>query len=263
MWIFDLLAAPVIRLAPVSTLAAISVLTGIGMLWVVGRTSNQPGIAQAKRQIHAALFEIRLFNDNLRTVLGALGRVLQHNLRYLGYSLVPLAWVALPLFLVIAQLQAFYGYDGLRVGESAVLTVRVRDLRATGAVSLEAPQAIRVETPAVALAGANEVVWRLTPIEPGDFSLRLHVGNAQYEKSVHASSTVARRSPLRVSGVINALLYPSERPLPADGPVTEIRVPYPEPGLDVLGYRVHWLIIYLVLSMAAAFALAGRMRVVI
>ena len=110
----------------------------------------------AKRGIQAGLFEIRLFNDNLGAVLRALGRVLWQNLRYLGYSLVPLAWMALPLTLVIAQLQAFYGYDGLVVGAAGAArsTLRRSPRRARGApMSLQTPtRAIRVETAAVVLA---------------------------------------------------------------------------------------------------------------
>jgi hypothetical protein len=64
-----------------------------------------------------------------------------------------------------------------------------------------------------------------------------------------------------VSGVLNLLLYPSEPALPSGAPVSQIAVPYPEPGLDVLGWRVHWLIVYVAISMAAAFALAKRMGV--
>ena len=41
----------------------------------------------------------------------------------------------------------------------------------------------------------------------------------------------------------------------------EIDVRYPEPGLDVLGWRLHWLIVYVVVSMVTAFALARPLGV--
>jgi hypothetical protein len=266
-WLFDLILAPVIRLAPLTTLVAISVATGLAMLWVVGRTSNQAGIAAAKRGIHAGLFEIRLFNDNLGAVLRALGRVLWQNVRYLGYSLVPLAWVALPLLLVVAQLQAFYGYEGLAVGAPTVVMLRLRDARAVssaaGAVSLQAPDSIRVETAAVVFPGASEVLWRIVPMEPGDHTLTARVGGTEVAKIVRVSGGAARRSPFRVSGLIDQLLYPSEPPLPAESGVTLIALPYPEPGLDVLGWRVHWLVMYVALSMVTAFGFAKRRGIAI
>lgn len=266
-WLFDLLLAPVIRLAPLTTLVAISVATGLAMLWVVGRTSNQAGIAAAKRGIHAGLFEIRLFNDNLGAVLRALGRVLWQNVRYLGYSLVPLAWVALPLLLVVAQLQAFYGYEGLAVGAPTVVTVRLRDAVApasASAAALEANGAIRGDTPAVVLPAAREILWRVVPETAGEHTITIRVADLTLTKTVHvdgAAPAAARRSPYRVSGVLNLLLYPSEPPVPVDGPAAEIALPYPEPGLDILGWRIHWMVVYVALSMATAFIFARRFGV--
>jgi hypothetical protein len=231
------------------------------MLWVVGRTSNQSGIAAAKRGIQAALFEIRLFNDNLRAVMRALVRVLWHNLRYLGYSLVPLAWVALPLLLIVAQLQALYGYEGLAVGVPALVRMQLREARAATGASLTAQDGVRVDTPAVVLPGAGEVVWRVTPAMPGEYTLTVRIGGTEVTKSLRVAGGAARRSPFRVSTLTDQLLYPSEPPLLADGPVAEIALPYPEPGLSVLGWRLHWLIAYVLLSMAAAFAFARRFGV--
>ena len=262
-WLFDLLAAPAIGAMPLTTLILLSAATGFVMLWVVGRTSNQAGIAAAKRRIQAGLFEIRLFNDNLGAVLRALGRVLWQNLRYLGYSLVPLAWVVLPLTLVIAQLQAFYGYDGLVVGQPALVTLRMSDARTTGGtLSLDADETIRVETTAVVLPASAEVLWRIVPTEPGDHTLVANVSGTPLPKSLHVSGGPARRSPYRVgSGLLDLLLYPSEPPLPAGGPVREIALHYPETGLSVLGWRIHWLIVYVVVSMATAFGFAKRFGV--
>lgn len=262
--LFDLVAAPAIRVAPLATLLLISAATGLAMLWVVARTSNQAAMAAAKRGIHAGLFEIRLFNDNLGAVLRALGSVLRHNLRYLGCSLVPLAWMALPLVLLIAQLQAFYGYGGLIADAPELLTVQTRaggGASALDAMSLQAPAGIRVDTAAVAFPGSGEVVWRIVPTAPGDYLVTIHAGGRELTKTLHASGDAARRSPYRVSRLIDQLLYPSEPPLPADAIATEITVRYPEPGLDVLGWRVHWLIVFIVVSMATAFALARPLGV--
>ena len=262
--IVDLGLAPAIRVAPLATLLVISVLTGVALLWVVGRTSNQAGISRAKRGIQAGLFEIRLFNDNLGAVLRALGRVLAHNVRYLGYSLVPLAWAALPLILVIAQLQAFYGYDGLAVGAPALLTATLRErsaVSAASAASLAAPPEIRAETAAVVLPGSGEVIWRILPSSPGEFNVRATIAGHELTKSVHVGEGAARRSPFRVSGLLDQLLYPSEPVLPRETSITRIAVPYSEPGIDVFGWRMHWMIVYVAVSMDAAFALAKRMGV--
>jgi len=69
VWLFDAAAAWAIRVAPLTTLVVLSVVTGLALLWLAGRVTNQDGVAAAKRGIYAALFEVRLFNDDLGAVL--------------------------------------------------------------------------------------------------------------------------------------------------------------------------------------------------
>jgi len=269
--VFDAAFVLLGALPPLVGLLAVSLVTSVVMLVVVARTSNQPGMAATKRAMHAGLFEIRLFNDDLGAILRALGDVLRQNGRYLLLSLVPLLWMIGPLVLAIAQLQAFYGYDGLEVGQPVLVKAEraaVASAAAPGAgsdtraMALEAPAEIRVETGAVELLGSSEVLWRIVPMAAGDFTLTVRAGDRAAVKTVHVGGGVVRRSAVRVShGLVDQLLYPSESPLEDDSPVRSISVGYREPGVDVLGVRVHWLIVFFVVSMAGAFVLARRFGV--
>jgi hypothetical protein len=267
-WGFDAAFALLAALPPLVSLLLVSLVTAVAMLLVVARTSDQPRMAATKRAMHAGLFEIRLFNDDLVAMLRAVGDLLWQNARYLRLSLVPLLWMAIPLVIIIAQLQAFYGYAGLVPGEAVLLKAELDNAAgpatsaATAAPTLEAPPEIRVETEAVQLAGSGEVLWRIVPLSAGDFTVTVRTGEHAATKTVHVSGGIARRSPLRVGrGVTNLLLYPSEPLLDASGPVTAISLTYPEPGLNLLGFRVHWLVVFMVVSMAGAFALAKRVGV--
>lgn len=267
---FDAAFVLVGALPPVAGVLLVSLVTAVAMLFVVARTSNQPAMAATKRAMHAGLFEIRLFNDDLAAILRALGEVLRQNGRYLLLSLVPLLWMIVPLALVIAQLQAFYGYEGLAVGAPVLVKVARGAAGGSGAgpqvraqpIVLEAPPEIRVDAGPVELVGSSEVLWRIVPTEAGDFTLTVRDGGRSATKAVHVGSGVARRSPVRVPyGLVDQLLYPSEPPLDDRSPVTSITLGYPEPGLSVLGARVHWLIVFFVVSMAGAFVLAKRFGV--
>ena len=88
---------PLLGWSPGLSLVIVAVATAVVMVLVVARTADQKRVRQAKRGVHAALFEIRLFNDDLRVVMRALGDLLRHNAVYLRLSLVPLAWMAIPL----------------------------------------------------------------------------------------------------------------------------------------------------------------------
>jgi uncharacterized membrane protein (DUF106 family) len=251
----DLLLAPVGALPPLLGLTIVSLVTAAAMLAVFKRTSDQSRLRAVKRAIHAALFEIRLYNDDFRAILHAQLEMLRHNATYLRLSLMPMLWVIVPLVLVMAQLQFFYGYAPLQPGAGALLKVQLR----TGsgeAVSLEAPPELRLGSHGVWFPGAREVVWKVAPTAPGSYDVRVKVGSDVYTKTLQIAGGVVRRSPVRLeSGFINQLLYPSEPPLPGDGPVTAITVAYPESEPALFGWELNWMVWFFVLSIVFAFAL--------
>ena len=54
---------------------------------------------------------------------------------------------------------------------------------------------------------------------------------------------------------------PARRLVPDDSAVAAITLAYSEPGLDVLGWRIHWMVLYVIISMITAFAFATRLGV--
>ena len=99
-------------------------------------------------------------------------------------------------------------------------------------------------------------MWRITPQTEGEYELRLLIGGQTITKTVRVASRVARRSPERLeSGLINEILYPAEPPLPPDGPVTAITIPYPERDINLFGWRLNWLVVFFALSIVFAFVL--------
>jgi hypothetical protein len=265
VWLTDLALGPLMALPPLISLLIVSIATAALMVPVIARTSNQARVAGTKRRIQAALLEIRLYNDDPRAVLRALGEALRGNALYLGLSLVPLAWMALPLILIVAQLQQFYGYDGLAPGEPALVKVAIGDAAGAGPIdlTLEAPAGMRIETGPVQLAAAREVLWRVVPEAAGAFTLRVRDRGDTFTKTIDSRPGPARRSPFRVApDLIDQLLYPSEPPVESPR-IGTIAVSYREATVNVLGWQVHWMIVYVVLSMAAAFAIARRRGVVL
>src|SRR5882672_9774021 len=113
--VFDLALRPLQPLGIVASLAIVSLVTAAAILLVVRAASDQRALAAIKRQIHADLFEIRLFNDDLRAMLRAELDILRHNATYLRLSLVPMIWILVPAALAAAQLQSYYGYAGIDV----------------------------------------------------------------------------------------------------------------------------------------------------
>lgn len=251
----DLLLAPFSAMPPIVGLTLVSLATAAALLIVFKRTSDQARLAAVKRSIHAALFEIRLFNDDLRAILRAQLEILRHNAAYLRLSLVPMLWVIVPLVLVVAQLQFHYGYAPLQPGEPVLLKVEMRQGSGEN-VALEPPAQVRLDTPAVWLPGAREVVWRVRPEGAGAYDVPITVGTERYVKRLQVAGGVVRRSPVRLEeGFWNQLLYPSEPPLPDEGAVAAITVAYQDGNVDVFGWDLNWMVVYIGLSLIFAFVL--------
>lgn len=96
--LFEILLLPFRGMPPWVALVVVSFLIAIVMLLVYKRASSQRRIAAVKAKIHAGLFEMRLFNDDPRAIFRALFDVLRHNAAYFALSLVPLAWMIVPLW---------------------------------------------------------------------------------------------------------------------------------------------------------------------
>ncbi len=265
---FDAVLYPFRGLPAIAGLGVVSLLTAIGMLIVFKATSDQEKLAVVKRGIHACLFEIRLYNDDLRAILAAQGRMLRLNLAYLRLSLVPMLWMILPLALVIAHLEFHYAYQGLRPGSTALVKVEFRNDRAPApelprpSATLTAPDGLRVETPPVWIPSLSEMVWRIAAEKSGDYDLTVGVGPETETKSVRVTGAVVRRSPVRVRpDLLDQMLYPAEPPLPEGSAIRAITLTYPAAEVVLLGRGFHWLLVFFALSILFAFALRGRFKV--
>lgn len=267
--VFDAVLAPFAGRSPMFTLVPISVLVGVLALLLFKWTSNQQALEAARRRQLAGFFEIRLFNDDLRNLLGALGRILRATGRYFLHTLIPLAILLVPFGLIVAQLQFHYGYGGLEVGDTTLLKVRLQEPASADGqkpdAGLTAPSGVEVETPAVWIPSERTLVWRLRAAEPGEHTLDLDVGGESLSKSLTVSDRVVRRSPLRPGGksLGAQLLYSAESPLPADGPVESIELRYPDAEVNLLGLHMHWIIAFLILTVVAALLLRKPLGVTI
>lgn len=248
-------------------LTVISMLGAVFALLVYKKVSNQDALYRVKDQIAAGFFEVRLFNDDLGAMLRAQGDLLKHNARYMALNLVPFLWLAVPFVLVMAQVQFHLGYKGFSPGDQPVLTVALAGEADPDAdrpdLVLEAPDGVDVETAGVWAPTANEMSWRLGLQEAGEYELKLrHAGSETTKTLVVSDAWAPRRSPVRHdSGFLDQLLYPAEDPIPGAAGIARIELPYEPEEVNVLGLRLQWIFLFLIISILFAFAIRGRMGV--
>lgn len=246
-------------------LSVIAFAVTIPMLWVVRVTSNQAKLETAKHRMQAAVFEIRLFNDDARLIGLATVQAFWHSLRYVGLMFVPLLWMFLPFVILITHMQGYFGYQTLVPGEPVLLKVVLDvnpDSRARPDIKLELPEGLKQDGPAVWLPRTRTMVWRLLPNTRAVYDIALLAENTRLEKTLTTETApLIRRSPVRTRDPWTLVAYPYENPLPADGRIDAISVNYP--GNTLLLGAPAWIWLFILLTIAFAFALRKPMRVVI
>jgi uncharacterized membrane protein (DUF106 family) len=265
--LIDWLQIPFRGLPPMIGVIVWSIPVSVFALWVFGKTSNQAKISAVKDKIAASLFEIRLFNDDLRAIAKAQWEITGHVLRYQGLALVPMIFILPPMILLMVQLHQFYGFRGFSPGESGLLRV---EIATTGGgrpdLAIEVPEGLHLETPAVWVPSLGEFNWRLAADEPGDYELGFTLNGTTATKTVRVTDRVERLSPERPpKKFMDQLEWPSERPLPANGAIQRISIAYPEATVAMLGWSWEWsfawMVVFFVLTMVFAFALKKPMGV--
>ncbi len=244
------------------SLAPLSILIGAVLLWFFGRVSNQKEIREARRRLQACLYELRLFVDEPRLVWRAQIALLRANFRYLALMLYPVVLLTIPMVLIFAALEPFYGKMPLRPGSATVVTIKMAYPLNPSLPPpiLQGPPGVSVETPAVRVLGEREVSWRIRALRPTAGDLRVVLPTEIIKKSVVSGTAPRLLSERRVRAIWNLLLHPTEARLP-EGAVEWIEVRYPSRSIGWLGLHLHWLVWFFVLSMVTALLLKRTMRV--
>src|SRR5262249_51619495 len=129
-------------------------------------------------------------------------------------------------------------------------------------ITLQSPQNLTIETPAVHIQDPPEVCWRVRAATPREFDLTINDGNAPPSKPCVVAERWNRVAPIRDGGPwYGSLLYPGEAPLPSQSPFEAIEIRYPELDIKVAGRHVHWLVLFLVVSLAFGYACKGLLGV--
>jgi hypothetical protein len=258
---FDFFFAP-FAAKPWLAITVASLGTSLLALLVFRYTSDQRRLRAVKDGIVASLLELYLFRDEPTAILRAQGRLFVGSLCYLAHALVPLTVMFVPIAVVLVQTDLHYGHRPLKVGERAVIAVKLRQgLVSPDAVTLSATPGLRVETPALRIPSLRELDWRVRAITPGRQQVRVKVGSRALGKLVLVGEMGGGVSVRRTRGGLQSFLHPGECPLAAGAPIEWIQVAYPEERLSLFGRKVAWVWPWLALSMIFAQAFKRPLQV--
>ena len=255
---------PFRSLTPVLGLAFLALLTAVFALLVYKTISNQAQIKIRKRRIIGHFFGIYLSRDELGLIVREFIQVLAGIFRYLSYVLPPLLVVIIPVLLLCAQIQIRYGYDNLRPGDEvniALLLAPDVDILHTD-IKLEPQAGVAIQTPVLRIKSLREVNWRVEVKEDGDHTLSFRVGDTNFTKNLRALRRIDRIYPVTEQpSFLSVLAAPGDKTIPSGSPIVSVRINYPEREINILGLRLHWTIVFLILTLAFGLILKKPLKV--
>jgi hypothetical protein len=242
---------------------AIAAVTGVLLLGVFKYTSNQHAIKRVRDDINANLLALKLFKDSATVALKAQGRLLLAAGRLFVFAIVPMLVMALPVTLLLGQIALWYEARPLRVGEEAVITLKLggKPESAWPQVGLAPTDVADVLLGPVRVRSKREVCWNVEAKKPGNHLLMFQVGDTTVAKEFAVGEGFMRVSVERPGwNWESILLNPWEEPFRPDGPVQSISIVYPERPSKTSG-TFWWMIYWFVVSMVAAMCFKPALKV--
>jgi hypothetical protein len=254
---FALLLDPFARFTPLVGLVLISAVSGV-LLAVGFRFSSRPeAIRAAKSQVQAHLLAVRLYRDDLTVVFRSQLSLLRSLGVYMRNMLLPFAAMLLPFGLLFAHLDARYGARALQPGERAIVKAIVNPATLND-WRLEGSDGIDVDSVPVRIPARGEIVWRVRAATAGHHHIALVDGSRRVEKDAYIATEDRGAAPRRASAGLLALFVAPTEPTIGGTGVESIAIDYPPLPLTVLGWHLHWVVVFLIASSAAALLVRKR-----
>jgi hypothetical protein len=257
------LLAPIASLPGWLSATLVASVTGVFLLFIFKYTSNQAAIKRVRNDIDANLFTLKLFKDATPVVLAAQASMIRGAFQLFVLAVVPMLVMTIPVLLLLGQLSLWYQYRPLRVGEEAVVALKLGGNPGDPfpALALEPISAAAVVTGPVRVPSKREVVWAVKALENGSHRLSFRAGEQTVTKSLTVGDGFMRVSPRRPGwDWYDALLNPAEPTFPATSPVHSVEVAYPDRPSWTSGTD-HWVIYWFAVSMIAAFCAKSSLNV--
>jgi len=258
-----ILLAPIAFLPGWLSATLVAAATGILMLVIFKFTSNQRAIKRARDHIKVNLLALSLFKDSMAVSLRAQMRIVASALHLALLAVVPMLVMVVPMCLLLSQMGLWYQARPIKVGEEAVVTLRLAGTADSSLppVQLESAPGLERTLGPVTVASQRALCWNLVPREAGYHRLVFDVDGQKIEKELAAGDGYMRvsleRPALDLSAVV---LHPLERAFGPHSPVRSIEIEYPARSSWTSGTN-SWVIYWFIASMVAAFAFRKALKV--
>jgi hypothetical protein len=243
-----------------STIVAVA--SGVLLLLVFKYTSNQRAIEKARDDIKAHLLALKLFKDSPSVALRAQGRILYGAALLLVHAIIPMIVMLIPVGLLLGQLGLWYQSRPLKVGEEAVVALKLNgNSELHGDVRLQPTEAMEITLGPVRVISKREICWNIRALQSGYHRLAFQVNDQTVNKELAIGDGLMRVSQQRPGWRWQAvLLHPSEQPLRPDSAIQSIEIEYPKRSSWTSGSD-SWMIYWFLASFVSALCFRRLLKV--
>ena len=250
---FDTIMWPFSQFPPIVGLVIVSAIGGVVFLKLFGMTSNQTAIKRIKNKIKANLFAVVIYRDSFLTSFGSIMKMIGYNFLYMRYVLVPLVVLGAVFVVMYGQLDIRYGKQPLAVNEPVTVSLHVKPETDLYDLSLKVDDGMRIDTPALRIKQHNEVNWVITPVKDGMHDIIITNGDEQVcRMPVISGNSNTKKIPTgSYRSWCDRLLYPGLPQVDSSSPVVSLTVDYAGAEQQFFAWKLHWLVIFLIVSLIA------------
>jgi hypothetical protein len=253
--LFDRLLGGLAERAPLTALLVVSAVTGLGSVVVFRATSRQARLSTLRARMGGNLLAVWLYRHDTSVVLGLQRAIAADAVRRIALGLPSVLILAVPVALVMAQLDLRFAVRPLTLERAALVTVKW--LHPPGSAELIASDGLRVEA-RVRIDLERETLWRVRAESPGAHRITVRTERGSADKTVLVGRDDGAVSQARTSRLGEAWWRPGEAPLPPDLGIDAIEVAYPPRRLlHAFGADASWVLVF-VLGVVASGLVAAR-----
>jgi len=169
----------------------------------------------------------------------------------------------LPLmFLLFVQMDIRYGMRPFRADESITVKAGFNGDIGSTTAEIQPNSHFRSAMNPVFIPALREVDWKLKAGASGTTAIAITVDGTTVSKNLVIGENLPALSNKKMAASsLEHFIYPAEKLLAPPTSLKYIYIQYPARSIPFLGFRTHWLVIYIVLTMVIALALKNRFGV--
>ncbi|HII65757.1 TPA: DUF106 domain-containing protein [Candidatus Woesearchaeota archaeon] len=245
----DPFLGPLFRLPSFLALLIFSLLVSLLITLIYKYTTNQSLMKQLKGEIKEFQKEMKELKDKPGEVMRVQKEAMKTNLKYMSMSMKSTLITFIPIIFIFGWMNTHLAFEPIQQGDQFSTTVHFTRPMADGQVSLKVPDGLSIDGSATKDISGDSIIFTLKAGKEGTYTLDYIYKGQSYLQEVIVTSERAYADRLVKTTV-------------KDSDIKSLEINYQKHiVLNLLGWKMGWLAVYIILSIAFSLGLRKLMKV--